>query len=115
MYIVYGIKNCDTVKKALTWLKENNIAFEFHDYKKLGISEAKLQEWLKQTSWQSLVNKQGTTYKKLSDEEKSSITDDVSAIKIMLEKNSIIKRPIIEQDKILAIGFDIAQYILTFK
>lgn len=115
MYKVYGIKNCDTVKKALNWLNENNIAFEFHDYKKLGISREKLEQWLTQTNWQTLINKQGTTFKKLSDEEKNAITDNESAIEIMLSKNSIIKRPIIEKDSIFAIGFNQEHYDKTIK
>lgn len=110
MIKVYGIPNCDTMKKAIHWLKENQIEFEFHDYKKRGISPEKLEDWLSQHSFETLINKAGTTYKKLSDEEKALIKDYLSAKNLMLEKNSVIKRPIIESDKILLIGFNPETY-----
>ena len=113
MYKVYGIPNCDTVKKAITWLKENDIPFEFHNYKKEGISQEKLNEWLTQEPWEVLVNKAGTTWKKLSEEEKAN--DNASAITLMLDKTSVIKRPIIEGDKIVAIGFKSENYEKVFK
>lgn len=114
MLKVYGIPNCDTVKKAITWLKDHNVAYEFHDYKKLGISEAKLEEWLTQVPYDKLVNRAGTTFKKLTDEEKAKITDNTSAIALMLEKTSVIKRPIVESDKILAMGFKAEEYEAVF-
>jgi arsenate reductase (glutaredoxin) len=113
MYKVYGIKNCDTMKKATTWLTENNVPFEFHDYKKEGISEEKIQEWLTQKPWDVLINRAGTTWKKLSDEEKA--TDEKGAIKLMMEKPSMIKRPIIENDKIVVMGFNSDTYEQIFK
>lgn len=113
MYKVYGIPNCDTVKKAITWLKENDIPFKFHNYKKEGISQEKLNEWLTQEPWEVLVNKAGTTWKKLSEEEKAN--DHTSAIALMLDKTSVIKRPIIEGDKIVAIGFKSENYEKVFK
>jgi arsenate reductase len=114
MLKVYGIPNCDTVKKATVWLKNKGIAYEFHDYKKLGISQAKLEEWLIQIPYEKLVNRAGTTYKKLPDEEKSKITNNASAIALMLEKTSVIKRPIVESDKILAVGFKAEEYEVIF-
>jgi arsenate reductase (glutaredoxin) len=114
MLKVYGIPNCDTVKKSITWLKNHGVAYEFHDYKKLGISKEKLEEWLTQVSWEKLVNRAGTTYKKLSDEEKSKVIDNASAIALMLEKTSVIKRPIVESDKILAVGFKEDEYEVIF-
>jgi arsenate reductase len=114
MLKVYGIPNCDTVKKATVWLKNKGIAYEFHDYKKLGISEAKLEEWLTQVPYDKLVNRAGTTFKKLTDEEKAKITDNASAIALMLEKTSVIKRPIVESDKILAVGFKVEEYDTVF-
>jgi arsenate reductase len=113
MYKVYGIKNCDTMKKAMTWLTDNNIPFEFHDYKKEGISNEKIQEWLTQKPWDVLINKAGTTWKKLSDEEKA--TDEMGASKLMMEKPSMIKRPIIENDKIVVMGFNPDNYEQIFK
>jgi arsenate reductase (glutaredoxin) len=115
MLKVYGIPNCDTVKKATVWLKNKGIAYEFHDYKKLGISQAKLEEWLTQVSQETLINRKGTTFKSLSDEEKSKIIDNTSAITLMLEKTSVIKRPIVESDKILAVGFKDEEYERIFK
>jgi arsenate reductase len=114
MLKVYGISNCDTVKKALTWLKEYGVAYEFHDYKKRGISQEKLEEWLTQVSYEKLINRAGTTYKKLTDEEKKQIVDNASAVTLMLEKTSIIKRPIVESDKILTIGFKAEEYLEVF-
>jgi arsenate reductase (glutaredoxin) len=113
MYKIYGIKNCDTMKKAFDWLTENNVPYEFHDYKKLGISEGKIQEWLTQKPWDVLINRAGTTWKKLSDEEKS--TDEKGATKLMIEKPSMIKRPIIENDKIVIMGFNSDTYEQIFK
>jgi arsenate reductase (glutaredoxin) len=113
MYTIYGIANCDTMKKAITWLKDNNIPVEFHDYKKKGISAEKLEEWLTQKPWDVLINKAGTTWKKLSEEEKA--IDNESALKLMLEKTSLIKRPIIESDKIVAMGFNPENYQQLFK
>lgn len=114
MLKVYGIPNCDTVKKATVWLKNKGIAYEFHDYKKLGISKAKLEEWLGQVPYDKLVNRAGTTFKKLTDEEKAKITDNASVIALMLEKSSVIKRPIVESDKILAVGFKPEEYEIVF-
>src|SRR3954465_11376801 len=105
--IVYGIKNCNTVKTALDWLKKHDVDFEFHDYKSKGISEAKLKDWIKQVGWESLVNKKGTTFKQLDDASKAKIKDATSAIKLMIEKTSVIKRPLIEvKEKVLVLGFD---------
>lgn len=112
MYKVYGIKNCDTMKKAMTWLTDNNIPFEFHDYKKEGISNEKIQEWLMQKPWDVLINKAGTTWKKLSEEEKA--TDETSATQLMIAKPSMIKRPIIENDKIVVMGFKADDYQQLF-
>ena len=114
MLKVYGIPNCDTVKKATSWLKNKGFAYEFYDYKKFGITEAKLEEWLTQVPYDKLVNRAGTTFKKLTDEEKAKITDNASAIALMLEKTSVIKRPIVESDKILAMGFKVEEYDTIF-
>ncbi len=93
---IYGIPNCNTVKKTLDWLKLHQIGFEFHDFKKLGISEGKLEEWAGQTGWEALLNKRGTTWKKLDPETQNSIISKQSAFKLMQEKTSVIKRPVIE-------------------
>lgn len=113
MIKIYGIKNCDTMKKTFDWLTANNIPYEFHDYKKVGVSEAKIQAWLTQKPWDVLINRAGTTWKKLSDDEKA--TDDISATKLMIEKPSMIKRPIIENDRIVVMGFNSDTYEQIFK
>jgi Spx/MgsR family transcriptional regulator len=111
MMIVYGIKNCNTVKSALEWLKKNNIEFEFHDYKKTGITESKLSEWCKQVGWESLVNKRGTTWRQLAEVDQKKVINEKSAIALMMEKTSVIKRPLIEKNgKVIALGFDEAVY-----
>lgn len=109
--IVYGIKNCNTVKTALDWLKKHKIEFEFHDYKAKGITETKLKEWSKQVGWEALVNKKGTTWRQLDDDTKESTTTQASAIALMKEKTSVIKRPLLERDgKVIVLGFDEATY-----
>jgi len=107
MVKVYGIPNCNTVKKARTWLDENGIAYEFHDYKKKGITAEKLQNWLTVFPWDKLVNKAGTTWKGLSDEEKAAVKDGQSAVGLMSVKTSVIKRPLIEDatGKAISLGF----------
>ena len=112
---VYGIKNCNTVKSALEWLKNHNVEFEFHDYKSKGINEAKLKDWSKQVGWESLVNKRGTTWRQLEEVVQKKITGEAAAINLMKDKTSVIKRPLIERDgKVIALGFDEAAYKKIF-
>ncbi|MEE9335339.1 MAG: ArsC family reductase [Granulosicoccaceae bacterium] len=106
---LYGIPNCNTVKKARRWLADAGIAYTFHDYKKQGITEAKLRAWSKEKSWELLLNKRGTTFRKLDESQRANITQS-SAIKLMKEHTSMIKRPVIEGSKELLIGFDEASY-----
>jgi Spx/MgsR family transcriptional regulator len=114
--IVYAIPNCNTVKKALDWMKVNKQAYDFHDYKKQGITSAQLTSWSKQVGWEALINKKGTTWKLLGPEVQATITNQKAAIALMAEKTSIIKRPLIEQDGvIIALGFDEATYKAVFK
>ncbi len=94
--IVYGIANCDTIKKTLDWYKKNNIAVEFHDYKKLGIAQTKMEDWCKQVGWQALLNKKSTTWRALPVEVKDKTIDEASAISTMRANTSLIKRPVIE-------------------
>lgn len=115
MYIVYGIPNCNSVQKARTWLNEHQISYEFHDYKKSGITKAKLTSWCKQIGWENLLNKKGTTWRDLEEGVQHSIITQAAAIKLMEEHTSIIKRPVIEKDgKIVVIRFDEAEYGKTF-
>jgi arsenate reductase (glutaredoxin) len=112
---VYGIKNCNTVKSALDWLKKKNIPFEFHDYKAKGITDAKLKNWSQQVGWESLVNKRGTTWRQLDEAIQNKITGESAAIALMKDKTSVIKRPLIEIDgKVAALGFDESAYGKTF-
>lgn len=103
---IYGIKNCDTMKKALIWLDEQGIKYTFHDYKKQGITDAKLNEWLKHIAPDKLINTKGTTFKKLTPEQQSSITKPNLAIELMLSNPSMIKRPLVEFDGNYTLGFD---------
>jgi Spx/MgsR family transcriptional regulator len=110
MIKLYGIPNCDTVKKARTWLEAHHIAVEFHDFKKHGLSAELAQQWLQQLPWEQLINRKGLTWRGLSEEQKS-IAGNSGAQPLMLEKTSVIKRPLLEQDgKLLHVGFDEASY-----
>lgn len=115
MYTLYGIPNCNSVKKARTWLEAHDIAYHFHDYKKEGIAKSKLTQWCRQVGWQSLLNQNGTTWRGLDEGLKASVTSQSGAIALMAEHNSIIKRPVIEQDdQIVVIRFDEAKYEQLF-
>ena len=107
MLMVYGIPNCDTVKKARAWLTEQGLEFQFHDYKKQGVPEDRLDAWIKAVGWEVLVNRQGTTWRKLDDATKAGVVDAASAKALMLANASVIKRPVIEQDgQVRVVGFD---------
>lgn len=115
MYTVYGIPNCNTVKKALDWLKANSISYEFHDYKKKGIDAAHLQSWSKQKGWEALINKKGTTWRQLDANAQAAVTNEKAAITLMQDKTSVIKRPLIESNgKVLALGFEEKAYEEAF-
>ena len=108
---LYGIPNCNTVKKARTWLSEHQVDVDFHDFKKDGIDETLVEGWLGQMPWEKLVNRSGMTWRNLDEQTKASIRNDASATKLMLEKPSVIKRPVLVEDgKILSVGFDEAAY-----
>jgi arsenate reductase len=102
---VYGIPNCDTIKKARSWLEAHDVAYDFHDYKKVGIDEAQLTRWIDAIGWEPLLNKRGTTYRKLSDDDKADI-DAAKAARLMAAYPSMIKRPVIEGAGDLIVGFD---------
>lgn len=107
MLKVYGIPNCDTVKKSLDYIKSKEVAFEFHNYKKEGIAVEKLNSWIQQVPLDKLVNKKGTTYKALSEKEKAALENPKTAAKVLAEKSSVIKRPLLEmEEKVLTVGFD---------
>lgn len=113
MITVYGIPNCDTMKKARSWLETHHIDYQFHDYKKQGITKAKLKEWCKLADWEILLNRRGTTWRKLDDETKAGINKS-SAIEIMAENPSIVKRPVIETGDSLLVGFSVEEYQQAF-
>ena len=107
---LYGIPNCDTVKKARTWLADNAHDFTFHDFKKLGLERATAAAWLEQLDWEVLVNRKGTTWRKLTDEQRAAVTDKASALNLVLEQPSVIKRPVLDLDGRYSVGFSPAQY-----
>jgi arsenate reductase len=107
---VYGIPNCDTVKRARAWLTGKGIEIDFHDYKTAGISRERISSWLNQTDWESLVNRRGLTWRKLPDASKAAIKDDASATDLMLEYPSVIKRPVLECGGKILVGFDAGSY-----
>ena len=109
----YGIPNCDTVKKARTWLNGRGIAYAFHDYKKEGADPAKLAAWAAQAGWEKVLNRAGTTFRKLPDADKADI-DRAKAIRLMQANPSLIKRPVVERDGGVLVGFDAAEWERTF-
>ena len=114
MLTLYGIPNCNTVKKALTWLDAHGVAYQFHDFKKLGLDTETANAWLKQMPWEKLVNRAGMTWRNLTDAEKNQVTDSASAQQLMCTKTSVIKRPVIVQDgQIVCLGFNEETYAST--
>jgi arsenate reductase (glutaredoxin) len=101
---LHGIRNCDTMKKAWTWLDDHGVAYDFHDYKKLGIERGLLDAWVSKVGWEVLLNRAGTTFKKLPDADKQGI-DASRAVALMLAQPSMIKRPVLEIDGRLIVGF----------
>ena len=114
MITLYGIPNCDTVKKARTWLTANGHDATFHDFKKQGLAAATVSAWLDQLDWQVLVNCKGTTWRKLTDEQKADVVDNASAQALMLETPSVIKRPVLARDGKYSVGFSDTQYQALF-
>ena len=109
MITLYGIPNCDTMKKARQWLKDHGVDYQFHDYKKQGVPAKELKQWVKQLGWEELLNRRGTTWRKLDDATKESI-DENSAVQIMLDNPSIIKRPVMVIDGAITVGFSDSRY-----
>jgi arsenate reductase len=111
---IYGIKNCDTMKKARAWLDKHGVAYDFHDYKTEGIDRERLERWEKKVGWETLLNRAGTTFRKLPDKDKDSLTE-MKAIALMLAQPSMIKRPVLELDRgRLMVGFSPESYAKTF-
>lgn len=110
---VYGIKACDTMKKARLWLEDHGIAYDFHDYKLHGVASERLAGWVALEGWQKVLNRNGTTFRKLSEADRSDLTAE-KAIALMLANPSIIKRPIIERPGLLMVGFNPEDYQRAF-
>ena len=106
---IYGIRNCDTMKKARAWLESRGVDHDFHDYKVSGIDRAKLEAWAKIVGWEVLLNRAGTTFRKLPDDKKQNL-DERKALALMLEQPSMIKRPVLERGKTLLVGFSAERY-----
>lgn len=109
MHTLYGISNCSTVKKAKDWLETNNIDYQFHDYRKQGLSKDLLHSFEDKTGWESILNKRSTSWRKLTDEQKNTVSKQ-TALQYMLESPTLIKRPLLDTGKKLIIGFTAENY-----
>jgi arsenate reductase len=107
---LYGIPNCDTVKKARAWLDAHGVAYTFHDFKKAGIEHAMVESWLRDVPWEVLVNRKGTTWRALPDARKAAIIDAASATALMLESSSVVKRPVLQFAGRTHVGFSTQLY-----
>lgn len=110
---IYGIKNCDTMKKARAWLDRRGVAYGFHDYKSEGIDRGRLEGWAHAVGWEALLNRAGTTFRKLPDKDKAALTQ-TKAIALMLEQPAMIKRPVLDVGGKLIVGFKPEVYEQTF-
>lgn len=110
MITLYGIPNCDTVKKARTWLTAQGIDYTFHDFKKQGVPEAEVDRWLKSVPWETLVNRKGTTWRQLDEATRAAVVDAASAKALMLTQASVIKRPVVQWADGVTVGFDAAAW-----
>ena len=111
---IYGIKNCDTMKKARAWLDDRGVAYDFHDYKSAGIERARLERWAREAGWETLLNRAGTTFRKLPDKDKDGLTEK-EALALMLDQPSMIKRPVLDVGGRLLVGFKPEQYDKVFE
>lgn len=107
--VIYGIKNCDTMKKARGWLDKAGVAYDFHDYKTAGVERPRLEGWAKKAGWETLLNRAGTTFRKLPEGDKEGLTE-AKAIGLMMANPSMIKRPVLEAGGRLLVGFKPDQY-----
>jgi Spx/MgsR family transcriptional regulator len=110
---IYGIKNCDTMKKARAWLDTHGVAYSFHDYKAQGIERARLEGWVRRLGWETLLNRAGTTFRKLPDKDRDGLGES-KAVALMLGQPSMMKRPVLEIGAKLIVGFKPEQYEATF-
>ena len=110
MITVYGIPNCDTVKKARAWLTDHDVEHHFHDFKKQGVPEAELDRWLAAVGWETVMNRKGTTWRQLEETARVGITDAASARAVALANPSVIKRPVVQWANGISVGFDAAAW-----
>lgn len=110
---LYGIPNCDTMKKARTWLDQHGVAYDFHNYKTDGIDEVTLRRWVDQVGWEILLNRAGTTFRKLDEADRQDV-DAGKAIQLMQTHPSLIKRPVLDRDGVLTVGFKPERYADLF-
>jgi arsenate reductase (glutaredoxin) len=110
---LYGIKNCDTMKKAWTWLDDHHVAYDFHDYKKSGIDRAHLSVWIAEHGWETILNRAGTTFRKLPEADRDGLDAD-RAITLMIDQPSMIKRPVLDLGNHTLIGFRPEMYAAAF-
>ena len=113
MTTLYGIPNCDTVKKAQRWLQANSVDFNFHDFRKDGLTQAQLEEWVSALGWEALLNKRSTSWRQLDDEIKNNI-NEASAVREMLAKPTLIKRPVLALNGNYQVGFKESEYSALF-
>jgi arsenate reductase len=111
---LYGIKSCDTMKKARVWLDEHSINYRFHDYKVSGIERTKLDAWCKAVGWERVLNRAGTTFRKLSEAQRANL-NEAKAIELMVAQPSMIKRPVLELEQALLVGFNAESYEKAFR
>src|SRR3546814_13667007 len=106
---IYGIRNCDTMKKARAWLDGRGVSYAFHDYKTAGIDRARLEGWAKAVGWQTLLNRAGTTFRKLPEADRADLTEDKD-VALMAAQPSMIKRPVLDLERRLIVGFKLSEY-----
>lgn len=111
---LYGIRNCDTMKKARTFLDASAVPYHFHDYRKEGVPEQALRHWCRELGWEQILNRRGTTFRKLSPAARDGLNEE-GAIRFMLQEPSAIRRPVLEGDGLLLVGFDATRYQQTLK
>lgn len=109
---IYGIKNCDTMKKARAWLDANSVPYVFHDYKSLGIDRPRLEAWVKAVGWEQVINRAGTTFRKLAEQDRAGL-DENRAIGLMLTQPAMIRRPVMEHAGRVYVGFRPAEYVVA--
>jgi arsenate reductase (glutaredoxin) len=107
--VMYGIRNCDTIKKARAWLEARGVAYQFHDYKTAGVERERLERWCRELGWESLLNRAGTTFRQLADDHKQGLNER-AAVLLMLAQPSIIRRPVLETGNVLVVGFRPERY-----